>query len=146
MSLVAKILYRSRLVLVNSFFSLFLKQFVVMILLLVRFSHLVSSSLDNWIMRLLIEESFYYFSLRFSLFLLITVDFRVYLDWDLKILTGLSLSILISSLLEELFFWLVARKPLKLGFSSKLDRVIEVFLFVSSKICKPFTQMTLFCS
>lgn len=127
------------LIIMNKHLSLS-KQFVVRALVLARSSQSVSSSLISQIIKLLIEEGFYCFCLRFSLSLALALGFKAWPDWDFEFLVSRDSSIMVLSLSEELFSWLMAKKPSKVGFPSKSSRVYRglfTYIFKNLQVFHP---------
>lgn len=104
MILVIRILNRSSSVLVSPFFALRIG-FVIKILVLGRFSQLISSNQDSCIMRLFVNIDFYYFCLEFSPSLALAMALKIRPDQDFGVpdcLVSGSLVVALSLLSEKL--------------------------------------------
>lgn len=108
--------------------------------MLVRSSQSVSSSLISQMIKLLIEEGFHCFCLRFSLSLALALGFKAWPNWDFEFLVSWDSSIMVLSLSEELASWSVAKKPSKVGFSLKSSRVYRglfTYIFKNLQVFHP---------
>lgn len=138
MSFIAKISNISSYILVSLFLSKI--KFVIKILVLARYFQLVWSSSNSYIIRPLIEKVFCYFCLKFFLFLALAMIVRIYSDRNFGNFIYLvePLIIMILSLLKEMSFLLVIKKPLNIDFFINWDRIIEIFSLIYLNIYKFF--------